>query len=48
MDGLKIFSEEKLPDQKCFYRSVKDQTTSDDDKKVNSHINDEDYLINLD
>ena len=47
MDSFKRFSEEKLPDKKCFYSSVKDETTSDDDEKVSSHISDEDYLINL-
>ena len=29
MDSFKIFSQEKLPDKKCFYRSLKDGTTGD-------------------
>ena len=44
MDSFKRFSEEKLPDKKCFYSSVKDGTTGDNGKKLDGHINDEDYL----
>ena len=33
-----------MPDKKCFYRSLKDRTTDDDGKKLDGHINDEDYL----
>ena len=44
MDSLKKFSEEKLPDKECFYSSVKDRTTDDDDKKLNADISDEDHL----
>ena len=33
MDSFKRFSEEKLPDKKCFYSSVKDGTTNDNGKK---------------
>ena len=44
MDSFKRFSEEKLSDRECFYSSVKDGTTGDNGKKLDSHINDEDYL----
>ena len=44
MDNFKRYDEEKLPDKKCFYNSVKDGTTSDNGKKLDGHINDEDYL----
>ena len=44
MDSFKRFNEEKLPDKKCFYSSVKDGTTSDSGEKLDSHISDEDYL----
>ena len=43
MDNFKRFNEEKLPDKKCFYRSVKDGTTRDNGKKLDGHISDEDY-----
>ena len=44
MDSFKRFGEETLPDQKRFYSSVKDGTTGDNGKKLDGHINDEDYL----
>ena len=44
MHSFKRFSEEKLPDRECFYSSVKDGTTGDNGKKLDSHISDEDYL----
>ena len=44
MDISKRFNEEKLSDKKCFYSSVKDGTTGDNDKKLDGHISDEDYL----
>ena len=44
MDNFKRYDEEKLPDKKCFYNSVKDGTTSDNGKKLDGHINNEDYL----
>ena len=44
MDSLKKFSEEKLPDKKKFYSSVKDGTTGDDAEKLEGHINDKHYL----
>ena len=33
-----------MPDKECFYSSVKDGATSDNGKKLNGRINDEDYL----
>ena len=44
MDSFKRCNEEKLPDKKCFYSSVKDRTTGDIGEKIDGHINDEDYL----
>ena len=44
MDSFKRFNEEKLPDKKCFYSSVKDGTTGDNGEKLDGHISDEDYL----
>ena len=44
MDSFKRFNEEKLPDKKCFYSSVKDGTTDDNGEKLDGHISDEDYL----
>ena len=44
MDCFKRFSEEKMPDRKCFYSSVKDGATSDNGEKLNGHTNNEDYL----
>ena len=44
MDSFKRFNEEKLPDKKCFYSSVKDGTTDDNGEKLDCHISDEDYL----
>ena len=32
-DSFKRFGEEKLPDKKCFYSSVKDGTADDNGKK---------------
>ena len=45
MKSFKRFSEEKLPDKKCFYSSVKDGTTDDNGEKLDSHINDKGYLL---
>ena len=45
MDSFKRFSEEKLPDKKCFYSSVKDETTSDSGEKLDGHISNKDYLM---
>ena len=44
MDSFKRFSEEKLPDKKCFYSFVKDGTTGDNGETLDGHINNEDYL----
>ena len=44
MDSFKRLDEEKLPDRECFYSSVKDGATDDNGKKIDGHINDEDYL----
>ena len=44
MNGFKRFSKKKLPDKKCFYRSLKDGTTGGDSgKKLIGHISDEEY-----
>ena len=44
MDSFKRFSEEKLPGKECFYSSVENGTTSDNGKKLDGHISNEDYL----
>ena len=44
MNILKIFSEEKLLERKCFYSSKKDGTTGDDGKNLDGHISHEEYL----
>ena len=44
MDSFKRFVEEKLPDKKCFYSTVKNGTTGDSSKKLDGHINNKDYL----
>ena len=44
MDSLKRFGEEKLPDKKCFYSSVKDEVTGDNGKNLDGQRSDEDYL----
>ena len=38
IDSFRRFSEDKLPDRKCFYNSVKDKTTDDNGKKLDGHI----------
>ena len=45
MNSFKQFAEEKLPDKKCFYSSVKDETTSDSGEKLDGHISNKDYLM---
>ena len=45
MDSFKKFAEEKLSERECFYSCIKDKTTGDNGKKIDSHINDEDYLM---
>ena len=44
MDSFKRFGEEKLPDRECFYSSVKDKKANNYGRKLDGHINDEDYL----
>ena len=44
IDSFKIFFEEKLPNKKYFYRSLKDGTTDVNGKKLNGDITDEEYL----
>ena len=44
MDSFRRFGEEKLLDRDCFYSSVKEETTDDNGEKLDSHINDKDYL----
>ena len=44
MHSFKRFNEEKLPDKECFSRSVKNRTTGGNGKKLDGHINHEDYL----
>ena len=41
---FKRFGEEKVPDKKCFYSSVKDGTTGDNGEKLDGHRNNEDCL----
>ena len=45
MDSFKGFNEEKLPDKKCFYSSVKYGTTNNNGKKLDSHISHKNYLM---
>ena len=45
MNSFKRFIEEKLPDKKCFYSSVKDGTTGDNGETLVGHISNEDYLM---
>ena len=44
MHSFERFNEEKLPDRKCFYFSVKDGTTGDNGEKLGGHISHEEYL----
>ena len=43
-DSIKRFREEKLPNKKFFYSSVKDGTTDGNGEKLDGHISDENYL----
>ena len=47
MDIFERFSDEKLPDKKCFYRFFKDGTADDNSEKSNGHVRDEEYLTCL-
>ena len=44
IDSFKRFNEKKLTDKDCFYSSVKDGTTGDNDEKLDGDISDKDYL----
>ena len=44
MNSFERFSEETLPDKKCFYSSAKDGTTDGNGEKLDGHISNEDYL----
>ena len=44
MNSFKTFNEEKMPDKKCFYSSVKDGTTGNNGEHSDGHICNEDYL----
>ena len=45
MVSFKRFGEEKLPDKNCFYSSVREGKTNDDDGgTLDAHISDENYL----
>ena len=44
IDSFERFTEEKLPDKKCFYSSVKDGTSGDNSEKLDGRISGEDYL----
>ena len=44
MDSFKKSTEEKLPDRKCFYSSLKDGATGDNDEKLDGHISYEECL----
>ena len=45
MVSFKRFSEEKLPDEECFYGSVKDRKIYENSKKLDRLISDKDYLM---
>ena len=44
MGSIIRYSQEKLPDNKCFDSSVKGVTTDDNVEKLDGHISDEDYM----
>ena len=44
MDSLEKFNEEKIPDKKYFYSSIKDGKIGDDGKISDGHIDVNDYL----
>ena len=44
MDSFGRFNEEKLPDKKYFYSSIKDGKIGDDGKMLDVHIDANDYL----
>ena len=44
MDNFKRVNEEKLPEKKCFYSSIKDGKIGDDGKILDGHIDVNDCL----
>ena len=44
MDSFKRSDEKKLPDKKCFYRSVKDGKTGENGQILDGHISYEEHL----
>ena len=44
MDSFKRFNEEKLSDNECFYRSVKDGKTNQNGEKLDGNISNKEYL----
>ena len=44
MNSFERFGEEKFPDKKYFYSSVKDRTTGNNGEKLDDHISGGDYL----
>ena len=47
MNNFERFSEEKVPDKECFYRSLKYETTGDNGEKFNVHISGKEYLTSI-
>ena len=44
INSFKRFNEEKVPDIKCFYSSVKDETVGHNGEELDGHLSDERYL----
>ena len=44
MDSFKKINEKKLPDRRCFYRSLKNGKTGDDNEELDGYISHEEYL----
>ena len=45
MDSFKRFSEEKVPNKKYFYSTIKYGTTDENGKKLDNHISNRNYLM---
>ena len=45
INSFKRFNEEKVPDKKCFYSSVKDETVGHNSEELDGHVSDEGYLM---
>ena len=45
MDSFKRFSEEKVPNKKYFYSTIKYGTTDENGKKLDNHIRNKNYLM---